>query len=344
MPLRQRLKRLWNKFWNWQPEQPLAELTFPAVALGLVIGCLLCFTNLYFGLQTGFISMMSLQSALIGFLVSKMLPTPLSPQEIIVVQTTAVATGTMPLAAGFVGILPALGLIDEARDGQPPIHLSWIGGIGWSCAVAFFGVFLSPPLRKQVIIEEQLAFPSGTATAQLISVLHDLPPPDTTVRQRRGYQALEDEEVRATRTTRQQPRYTESTPLRRSVDGQSTTQAGWHELLWSFIASALLTLAAYFFPIVFAIPLFGNYLAEEWAWTFTPSLSYVGQGIIMGFPTTLSMNLGMLVGWGILSPISKYADWAPGAVTDMTFGARGWILWVSLAIMCADSLVSSLQS
>lgn len=40
---------------------------------------------------------MSLQSALMGFLVSKMLPTPLSPQEIIVVQTTAVATGTVSL-------------------------------------------------------------------------------------------------------------------------------------------------------------------------------------------------------------------------------------------------------
>ena len=48
----------------------------------------------------------------------------------------------------------------------------------------------------------------------------------------------------------------------------------------------------------------------------------------------------MLVGWGILSPLSKYSGWAPGPVGDMTTGARGWILWVSLAIMCADSLVS----
>lgn len=79
----------------------------------------------------------------------------------------------------------------------------------------------------------------------------------------------------------------------------------------------------------------------------------------MGFPTTLSMNLvrhccrrfqrwsinaqqGMLVGWGILSPISKYAGWAPGPVGNMSTGARGWILWVSLAIMCADALVSLL--
>ncbi len=82
---------------------------------------------------------MSIQSALIGFLISRLLPTPLTPQEIIVVQTTAVATGTMPLAAGFVGIVPALTLLDEARDGSPPIYLSLAGMIGWSCAVAFFG-------------------------------------------------------------------------------------------------------------------------------------------------------------------------------------------------------------
>lgn len=46
----------------------------------------------------------------------------------------------MPLAAGFVGILPALGLLDEARDGVPPVKLSWLSAIGWSCAVAFFGL------------------------------------------------------------------------------------------------------------------------------------------------------------------------------------------------------------
>ena len=132
-------------------------------------------------------------------------------------------------------------------------------------------------------------------------------------------------------------------------------------------------LVSYFFPVVFAIPIFGTYVAQHWLWTFTPSLSYVGQGsfiinpwksarslkftgIIMGFPTTLSMNLvccfrigarallknkqGMLVGWGILSPISRNFGWAPGPVGDMTTGARGWILWISLAIMCSDSVVS----
>ncbi|KAF4571295.1 hypothetical protein EYR36_008624 [Pleurotus pulmonarius] len=322
-----------------------SEFTPTAVLLGLLIGCLLCFTNLYFGLQTGWISMMSLQSALIGYLISKLLPTPLSPQEVIVVQTTAVATGTMPLAAGFVGILPALGLISEERDGSPPIHLTWLSAVGWSCSVAFFGVFLSPPIRKQVIIEEQLAFPSGTATAQLISVLHRLPPPDTTIRQRRGYTQVDTEEHQSEEVSEEQePMLTPdlSTTAHDQNERELIQHEGWHALTYSFVASSIMTLSAYFFPIIFAIPLFGNYLAREWLWTFTPSLSYVGQGIIMGFPTTLSMNLGMLVGWGLLSPLSKYQGWAPGPVGDMATGARGWILWTSLAIMCADSVVSLL--
>lgn len=48
----------------------------------------------------------------------------------------------------------------------------------------------------------------------------------------------------------------------------------------------------------------------------------------------------MLTGWAILSPLSKLSGWAPGPVGDMSNGARGWILWISLGIMCADSLIS----
>ena len=59
---------------------------------------------MYFGLQTGWISMMSLQSSLLGFAMFKpfqhMLKHKFGPIENVVLQTTAVATATMPLAAG----------------------------------------------------------------------------------------------------------------------------------------------------------------------------------------------------------------------------------------------------
>lgn len=50
----------------------------------------------------------------------------------------------------------------------------------------------------------------------------------------------------------------------------------------------------------------------------------------------------MFVGWAILSPLSTRKGWAAGPVRDTATGARGWILWVALAIMCTDALVSLL--
>lgn len=113
---------------------------------------------------------MSLQSALIGFLLSRFLPTPMTPQENIVVQTTAVATGTMPLAAGFVGILPALSMLDEERDGVAPIYLSWLGAVGWSCAVAYFGsVALLFQLYHTITIMQCLSLPSHSKAGRTLS-------------------------------------------------------------------------------------------------------------------------------------------------------------------------------
>ncbi len=133
------------------------DFTPRAVLVGLAVGVLLAFTNLYFGLQTGWISMMSLQSALVGYALFQ-LPSPFppsagpawlraalsfdrpfSPQENVVLQTTAVATGTLPLAAGLVGIIPALGMLDERLDGQPPIRMGYWGLVGWSLGICFFG-------------------------------------------------------------------------------------------------------------------------------------------------------------------------------------------------------------
>lgn len=313
------------------PISPPREFTVRAVSLGLLIGTLLCYTNLYFGLQTGWVSMMSLQSALIGFLLPRFFASSVTPQENVVIQTTAVATGTMALAAGFVGIIPALRLLNVAQDGTPSISFSWTTSIAWSFALAYYGILISPPIRKQVIIKEKLPFPSGTATAQLIAALHKLPPPTEPNTNLGEYSPLIPDEGyhRDHRSANESP-----------DQASSHLSQSWRSLSWSLTLSALITLLAYFFPVLFSIPLFGTYLAKEWLWTFSPSLSYVGQGIIMGFPTTVSMTFGTIVGWAFLSPLAKSQGWAPGPIGDMSTGSRGWILWVSLAIMGADSIVS----
>ena len=137
------------------------------------------------------VSMMSMPSSLIGFAIFKSLAhkldLPFTPVENVLVQTVAVAVGSMPLSAGFVGmqsgpihkiilpasrapvltvpgVIPALEKLLKPSEGGP-ILLSTTNLIFWSLGVAFFGVFLAVPLRKQVIIREKLKFPSGTATA-----------------------------------------------------------------------------------------------------------------------------------------------------------------------------------
>ena len=64
------------------------------------------------------------------------------------------------------------------------------------------------------------------------------------------------------------------------------------------------------------------------------------SGIIMGPATTFHMLLGAIVGWGILSPLAKRNGWAKGPVSDWATGSKGWIVWISLAIMLADSVVN----
>lgn len=60
----------------------------------------------------------------------------------------------------------------------------------------------------------------------------------------------------------------------------------------------------------------------------------------MGPATTIHMLLGALLGWAVLSPVAKHQGWASGDVDDWNTGSKGWIVWVSLAIMLADAIVS----
>lgn len=97
------------------------------------------------------------------------------------------------------------------------------------------------------IIEEQLAFPSGTATAHLISVLHKLPPPDTSVRRREVYHHEDDEEEHSQdRNISSEEPIAEETPEQNGTEREIVEDQGWHNLLWSFFVSAFLTVSFVF--------------------------------------------------------------------------------------------------
>ena len=193
------------RFLAQRSQQP--QFTLRALLLGLAIGVLIAFSNTYFGLQTGWISGMAMPSALVGFAYFKGLRLLMSrlgdgftrfgfgegfsEVENVLVQTVAGSVGTMPLGCGFVGVVPALEFLlkpsetPQSGSDDPDIVAALAmsaktGGLKlplgklvlWALGICFFGVVFAVPLRKEVIVREKLKFPSGTATALMIGVLH----------------------------------------------------------------------------------------------------------------------------------------------------------------------------
>lgn len=310
----------------------MAQVTIRAIISGLIIGSLVLFSNFQFGLQTGWVTMMSLPSALLGFAAFRTLQSKLqysfSPEENVFVQSVAVAVGTGPLAFGLVGVVPAiekfLNPVGEGgfKDMTDKIKLSISQLIVWSFGLAFFGVFFAVLLRRQIIEREQLRFPTGSATAVLISVLHKtrLKHEVDKVDENNESQQIEHE-------------------LQEEQEDDEYYRKNIQILTKSFWISSFYTISAYFLPILRDLPILGNKLAKNYLITFQPSPAYIGQGIIMGLPTVSSMLLGAVLGWGILGPLAKHKGWAPGPIDDWKTGAQGWIMWVSLAVMVADAVV-----
>lgn len=330
----------------WSEKANLPQVTLRATLAGLLIGSVVLISNFQFGLQTGWVSMMSLPSALLGFAIFKLTPMAekFTDVENVYIQSVSVAVGTGPLAYGLVGIIPAIEkfLTKEESGTGGNIVLSLSQLMVWSLGLAMFGVFFAIPLRKQVIITEKLPFPSGSATATLISVLH-------------GTDLYDDEVVAAQLESSAHTDFSESSVdslphggvigprdsndlKRRGLEGSYKSNV--KSLAVTFSISAAYTLASYFVPYLKSLPIFGRSMSSIYQWNFQPSPAYIGQGIIMGLPSVSYMLFGAILGWGILAPLAKYLGWAPGRIDDWVNGGQGWILWLSLSVMIADSLVS----
>ncbi|QSS49814.1 oligonucleotide transporter [Histoplasma capsulatum var. duboisii H88] len=342
------------------------SFTARSLLMGLAIGTLITFSNTYFGLQTGWISTMAMPSSLIGFAafkaLSRHLSFPFTPIENVLIQTVAGAVGSMPLGCGFVGVIPSMEfLLRDGPDGERgaddgqgeggPLKLPFGKLVVWSLGVCLFGVVFAVPLRKEVIIREKLKFPSGTATALMIRVLHGGGQTEekgetvgiTGEWRRRSRPDSGNEQERTTllaREEREEASHSISRLAHAERDGRKDWKAKIKLLTYAFGISASYTLASYFIPQLRDLPIFGFSLASHWLWTLNLSPAYIGQGIIMGPSTSLHMLAGAILGWGILSPLAKHRGWAPGPVDSWEDGSKAWIVWVSLAIMLADSIIN----
>jgi putative OPT family oligopeptide transporter len=140
------------------------ELTVRALLVGAGTGLVLLVTNLYVGLKTGWWDGGSVTAAIVGFAILGRARTPYSPLENNVSQATASSVAAMPATAGLLGSLPALQLVGQR---VPTLPL-----IAWAIAVGVVGVLAATVLARRLIVAEKLPFPTGIATAQVITAMH----------------------------------------------------------------------------------------------------------------------------------------------------------------------------
>lgn len=336
----------------------MGESTFRGTIVGLFIGTLILLSNFQFGLQTGWVSMMSLPAALLSFGIINTFWSDLTTKENVYAQSVAVAVATGPLAFGFIGIIPAIEKLLTADEVGMPLD-KWMPFVPqwklilWSLGMAFFGVFFAVILREEFIIKQKLTFPSGKATGILIGVFHDesIKNDDDKDDIVEIIEPNVNTNTNTNATTSSQNNVSENNESDESTSllasnfsdnepKNETFKKNINLLLVTTAISSIYTLISYFFPMIKTLPIFGNFLSENYLLNFTPSPAYIGQGIIMGCETTSAMLVGMVIGWCILGPMAKFKGWAPGDVNDWKDGIAGWIMWVALGIMIMDSLVS----
>lgn len=269
-----------------QAEQD-TNFTLRGVVVGLAIGVIICFSNTYFGLQTGWVSGMAMPSALIGFAyfksVARFINYPFTPVENVLVVTVAGAVGTMPLGCGFVGVMPALNYLLKPEENGNLVLSTWKLVI-WAIGICFFGVVIAVPLRRQVLIREKLKFPSGTATALIIGVLHGNQDEKVPAQNQQKFVDIfrrRSQDIRRPSSVSGIPPVSEASEPGGgglTIDSKKGWKGKIKLLLTAFAVSAVYTLVQYFIPQLRNLPILGLPLATNWLWTLNPSPAYVGQG------------------------------------------------------------------
>ena len=147
------------------------NLTVRAVVVGMLIGGAMCLSNLYVFFKTGWSMGVTLTACILGFGVFQFLQaTRLVKKPLGILENnalTTVASGAGYMTGG--GNMAAFGALLMVTTVRPdPI---WM--IAWFALIAALGVFAAIPIKRQLINQEGLAFPTGTATAETIRSIHD---------------------------------------------------------------------------------------------------------------------------------------------------------------------------
>ena len=263
------------------------ELTIRGLLLGAAITLVFTAANVYLGLKVGLTFASSIPAAVISMAVLRAFRNA-SIYENNIVQTVASAAGTL---SSIIFVLPGLVMVGW-----------WTGFPFWQtfgvCAVGgVLGVMYTIPLRRALVVQSDLPYPEGVAAAEVLRVgagLRARPsgtPGDTVAG---GLEAA-----------------------RASAEAIAENKAGLLAVVGGSVASAG-------FAVIEATRLFagevtGYFRAGAVATGFGGSLSLalIGVGHLVGLSVGLAIFAGLVIAWGIATPILTALHPTAGAAADV---------------------------
>ncbi|CAL5368595.1 probable metal-nicotianamine transporter YSL6 isoform X1 [Camellia sinensis] len=302
------------------------QITFRGLAASAVLGGLFCIITHKLNLTVGIIPSLNVGAGLLGFFFVKSWTSflsklgfsvqPFTRQENTVIQTCVVACYGLAFSGGFGSYLIAMDdrtykLIgvdypgNRAEDVKDP-GLWWM--IGFLFVVSFLGLFSLVPLRKVMVLDYKLTYPSGTATAMLINSFHT-----NTGAELAGKQV-------------------------KCLGKYLSISLCWSCFKWFF--SGIGDSCGFDnFPTL-GLTLFKN----TFYFDFSPT--YVGCGLICPHIVNCSVLFGAIISWGVLWPyISQHAgDWYPADLDSNDFkGLYGYKVFISISLILGDGLYNLIK-
>ncbi|KAG2314312.1 hypothetical protein Bca52824_017434 [Brassica carinata] len=291
------------------------QLTIRAFVVSFALSILFSFIVMKLNLTTGIIPSLNVSAGLLGFFFVKtwtkmlhksgLLKQPFTRQENTVIQTCVVASSGIAFSGGFGTYLFAMSerIANHSGDavrGVKDPSLGWI--IAFLFVVSFLGLFSVVPLRKIMIIDFKLTYPSGTATAHLINSFHTP----------QGAK-LAKEQVR--------------------VLGKFFSLSFlWGFFQWFFTAGENCGFHSF--------PTFGL-RAYQYKFYFDFSATYVGVGMICPYIINISLLLGGILSWGLMWPLieTRKGDWFPSDVDSSSMnGLQAYKVFIAVAMILGDGV------
>lgn len=307
------------------------QLTLRAVLMGGVLGMFMSISNLYTTLKLGWSFGVAITACVLSFVIWNTIRSvfggrlsQMTMLENNCMQSTATAAGSSTGAA----IGTAFGALLLIEGGHRP----WYVVASFALFAAALGVFLAIPMKRQMVNQEQLKFPSGIAAAETLRSLYS-----------KGSEAMRKAwallfSLVAGGLVGLLRSYS---ALVEQLRGSGRPQV-WLEKLQ----------AAVFIPDSLNFPQWMNPLArgQMAGFAFEPSVLLIGAGMITGLRVSLSMLLGSAVLYFVVAPHLVAIDLShaglAGYVPSFAMKPSGdiiptrWALWGGTAIMVFSSLTT----